>query len=50
MVVLIDTNIILDILQKRVPFYEDSYKVLYYCASEEIKGYITFYFKYILHS
>ena len=41
MVVLIDTNIILDILQKRVPFYEYSYQVLSYCASGKIKGYIA---------
>ena len=41
MVVLIDTNIILDILEKRTPFYEASSKILSYCATGKIKGYIA---------
>lgn len=42
MVVLIDTNIILDILEKHTPFYEYSSEVLSYCASGKLKGYIAF--------
>ncbi len=41
MIVLIDTNIILDILIKRMPFYESSNRVLSYCASGKLKGYIA---------
>ena len=41
MVVLIDTNVILDVFQKREPFYKSSNKILNYCASGEIKGYIA---------
>lgn len=41
MVVLIDTNIILDVLQKREPFYQNSKKVLKYCAEGTLKGYIA---------
>ena len=41
MVVLIDTNVILDVFQKREPFYKRSNKILNYCASGEIKGYIA---------
>ena len=41
MTVLIDTNIILDILMKRIPFYETSNTVLSYCVSEKLKGYIA---------
>lgn len=39
--VLIDTNIILDILEKREPFYGSSNDVLLCCASKEINGYIA---------
>lgn len=41
MTVLIDTNLILDVLQKRVPFYDSSEKILTYCASGKLKGYIA---------
>lgn len=41
MLVLIDANIVLDILEKREPFYEASYDVLSLCASKKIKGYIA---------
>lgn len=41
MTVLIDTNLILDVLQKRIPFYDSSNKVLTCCASGKIKGYIA---------
>ena len=39
--VLIDTNIVLDILEKREPFYELSNEVLLCCASKKITGYIA---------
>lgn len=39
--VLIDANIVLDMLEKREPFYESSDKVLALCASKKIKGYIA---------
>lgn len=35
MLVLIDTNIILDVLEKREPFYEASNNVLFLCASKK---------------
>lgn len=41
MVVLFDTNIILDILEKRAPFYEASSDTLQHCVSGKIKGYIA---------
>lgn len=41
MLVLIDTNVLLDELEKREPFYEASDKVLSLCASKQIKGYIA---------
>lgn len=39
--VLIDTNILLDVLEKREPFYEPSNDVLLCCASKKITGYIA---------
>lgn len=39
--VLIDTNVILDILEKRESFYEASNDVLSLCASKKINGYIA---------
>ncbi len=41
MLVLIDANIVLDILEKREPFYESSNDVLSLCASKKIKGCIA---------
>ena len=41
MLVLIDTNVILDMLEKREPFYESSNDVLSLCASKKIKGCIA---------
>jgi len=41
MKVLIDTNIILDVVLKRSPFDEDSYKVLKYAEEGFIEGYIA---------
>ncbi|MBU5477757.1 PIN domain-containing protein [Eubacterium sp. MSJ-13] len=42
MVILIDTNIILDVLEERKNFVEQSSKVLELCAKKVIKGYIAF--------
>lgn len=41
MLVLIDTNVILDILEKRDPFYEASSEILSLCAAKKIKGCIA---------
>lgn len=41
MLVLIDTNVVLDVLEKREPFYESSNDVLSLCASKKITGYIA---------
>lgn len=41
MIVLIDTNIVLDILERRDPFYEASNNVLSLCASKKINGCIA---------
>lgn len=41
MLVLFDTNIILDILEKRIPFYHASKSVLKRCVSGEVTGYIA---------
>ena len=38
---LIDTCVILDVLEKREPFFTDSKKVLIYVAEGKIEGYIT---------
>jgi len=39
--VLFDTNIILDVLEKRLPFYDSSKSVLKKCVSGGITGYIA---------
>ena len=41
MLILFDTNIILDILEKRQPFYEASKSVLEECISNDIRGFIA---------
>lgn len=41
MTVLIDTNIILDVLFKRNPFYEDSYRVLNMCSEKTVNGILS---------
>lgn len=41
LIVLVDTNIVLDILERRAPFYEASNQILSHCASGKIKGYIA---------
>ncbi|MCM1219901.1 MAG: PIN domain-containing protein [Lachnospiraceae bacterium] len=42
MVVLIDTNVILDFLMTREPFYEASADIILKCANGELTGYIAF--------
>lgn len=39
--VLIDTCVIIDALQSRVPFYEDAQKIFIYAANKQFEGYIT---------
>lgn len=41
MVVLFDTNIILDVLEKRLPFFNSSKSVLENCVSGNVIGYIA---------
>jgi len=41
MLVLFDTNIILDVLEKRLPFYDSSKPVLERCVSGSVTGYIA---------
>lgn len=38
MLVLIDTNVVLDILERRDPFYDASNNVLSLCAFQKING------------
>ena len=42
MVLLIDTNVLLDILQNRKPFYDAAYRVIKLCAENRARGYIAF--------
>ena len=42
MVVLIDTNVIIDFLLEREPFYEAAAEVLRKCAGNELTGYLAF--------
>jgi len=42
MVVLIDTNVALDFLTIRQPFYDSAKAILQACANDEIQGYIAF--------
>ena len=42
MVVLVDTNVLLDFLTVRKPHYESAKNIIQLCAGEEIKGYIAF--------
>ena len=39
--VLLDINVILDVLQKREPYYQNAAEVLSLCADGQIKGYIS---------
>lgn len=42
MVVLVDTNVIIDFLLTREPFYEASSEIIIKCAKRELEGYIAF--------
>lgn len=42
MVILIDTNVALDFLAMRQPYYDDARNVIRICADEQIQGYIAF--------
>lgn len=42
MVVLIDTNVIIDFLITRKPFYKASAEIIGKCANKELTGYIAF--------
>lgn len=42
MVVLIDTNVIIDFLLEREPFYEAAAGILRKCAGNELTGYLAF--------
>lgn len=39
---MIDTNVLLDYLETREPYFEDSYHLLLLCAEEKVNGYIAF--------
>ena len=41
MKLLIDGNIILDVLQKREPYYEDSAKIRKMCGTELAEGFVS---------
>jgi len=41
MVLLIETNVILDYLINREPFAQEARELFYYCVEKEIKGYIA---------
>lgn len=42
MVILIDTNVALDFLTMRQPFYDDARKVIMICAEGRVQGYLAF--------
>lgn len=42
MVILIDTNVALDFLAIRQPYYGDTRNIIRHCADGQIKGYIAF--------
>ena len=41
MKLLIDGNILLDVLQKREPYYEDSAKIWKMCETDLVQGYVS---------
>lgn len=40
--VLVDTNVLLDYLTTRKPYFDDAYAILLMCAEEKINGYMAF--------
>lgn len=39
--ILIDTNVILDVMMERMPFFNDSKRIMTMCSSLEIQGYLA---------
>ena len=39
--IMIDTNVVLDVLLEREPFFEDSYEVIRLSALERVEGYVS---------
>lgn len=42
MVILIDTNIAMDFLTMRQPYYNDAQNIIWMCAAERVEGYLAF--------
>ena len=42
MVILVDTNVVLDFISKREPFYQSAQNLMERCKNGEIDGYISF--------
>lgn len=42
MVILIDTNVALDFLTMRHPYYNEASDIIRLCADEKVQGYIAF--------
>lgn len=53
MVILVDTNVVLDFLVVRKPYFDNAKQIFLMCAEDKIKGYIAFHsipdMYYILH-
>ena len=41
MKLLIDGNILLDVLQKRLPYFEDSVRIWKICETKQAEGYVS---------
>lgn len=41
MVVLVDTNVLLDVISMREPYVENSIRVIEHCALRTVQGYIA---------
>ena len=42
MVLLIDTNVVMDYLQERKDFFEDARKIMQCCSDGKAEGYVAF--------
>jgi predicted nucleic acid-binding protein len=42
MIILVDTNIILDFLTMRQPYYDEARNIIRMCAEEQVEGYLAF--------
>lgn len=42
MVILVDTNVAMDFLAMRQPYYNDARNIIHMCAEERVEGYIAF--------